>query len=415
MIRHIGQIIWNQRAANIYLWLEIVVIFVVLWVCVDLFYTRLITYIAPMGHNIENVYEFRFKVAPRPLKEEPRGEPSTDFDNLSALYERIRLLPEVESVAMSYSAVPYSSLFNMLLAYDTTRNVISDQKIVMPEYFEVFRCLDHTGDYHSLMRIMERSDGFIVSQKVVDALFPDGKYDHKGLYDNPKDTINRRFISAVIPSYRRNDFSVPHPVHFYSMHDMVKTESVREDIFGIDIHVRLKPEADLHFAERFMRTTGKEMEKGKIYLAEVVPMIKYRDRSNQAETDKLKQYASLSIFILINIFLGVIGTFWYRTEQRTSEMGLRLCMGTTCGGLIRQMLTEGLILLAIATVPAALISYNIALAELIDTNMQPFGAGRFVVGQLITFAMMAIMILAGIYLPSQRITKLQPAEALRYE
>ena len=36
----------------------------------------------------------------------------------------------------------------------------------------------------------------------------------------------------------------------------------------------------------------------------------------------MKTRVAVACFLMANIFLGIIGTFWFRTEYRKGEMGL---------------------------------------------------------------------------------------------
>ena len=51
--------IYNERRSNAFLWIELLLVFVVLWYIVDLVYVTLHIYYQPMGFNIENTYVLR--------------------------------------------------------------------------------------------------------------------------------------------------------------------------------------------------------------------------------------------------------------------------------------------------------------------------------------------------------------------
>ena len=63
------------------------------------------------------------------------------------------------------------------------------------------------------------------------------------------------------------------------------------------------------------------------------------------DTDKVNSQAVVVLFLLVNVFLGLIGTFWFRTRRRRSEIALRMAMGSTRGGVFRLLIGEGLLLL----------------------------------------------------------------------
>ena len=118
------------------------------------------------------------------------------------------------------------------------------------------------------------------------------------------------------------------------------------------------------------------------------------------------------LFLLVNIFLGIIGTFWYRTQQRRSELGLRIALGSSLPGLNALLIGEGVLLLSLAAVPAWIVCYHIGSADLTDAWQMEWGAARFIPGAVITLLLMVAMIVAGIWYPARQAMKIQPAEAL---
>ena len=81
-----------------------------------------------------------------------------------------------------------------------------------------------------------------------------------------------------------------------------------------------------------------------------------------------------------------------------------------------RLITEGFIILCLATIPAIIIDFNIANAELNAwRNSTTLEIGRFIITVLISFALIAIMMLIGIWIPARKAMKIEPAEALRDE
>ena len=105
-------------------------------------------------------------------------------------------------------------------------------------------------------------------------------------------------------------------------------------------------------------------------------------------------------FPAVEYLLGVIGTFWFRTQQRRKEVALRLALGSSRRGIFSCLMYEGVLLLTLAAVPAAVIAFNIGYAELVDVGKMPFDAGRFLPALALTWLLMALMIVAGIWYPA---------------
>ena len=81
------------------------------------------------------------------------------------------------------------------------------------------------------------------------------------------------------------------------------------------------------------------------------------------------------------------------------------------GQLRMTVLGEGLVLLTLAFIPAVVICLNIAFANLIDSNLMDNSFLRFTGGMLVTFLLVAGMIIAGIWYPANEAAQLQPADA----
>jgi putative ABC transport system permease protein len=120
-------------------------------------------------------------------------------------------------------------------------------------------------------------------------------------------------------------------------------------------------------------------------------------------------------FLLMNIFLGVTGTFWFRTQQRRKEVALRMALGSSRKTVFFRLVCEGMGLLLLAAIPAVVIALNVGMAELVDVDKMPFTAGRFLLAVLFTLLLMALMIIAGISYPARKAMNIQPAEALHDE
>ena len=119
-------------------------------------------------------------------------------------------------------------------------------------------------------------------------------------------------------------------------------------------------------------------------------------------------------FLLLNILLGIVGTFWFRTQHRRSELALRVAVGSSRAQLWGRLNNEGIVLLSLAALPAAVICYNIGYLDLTDGYME-WGTARFLITFAISYFLMALMILAGIWFPARQAIRIQPAEALREE
>ncbi len=123
----------------------------------------------------------------------------------------------------------------------------------------------------------------------------------------------------------------------------------------------------------------------------------------------------LSVFGFIALLLTVVGLFGHMSHNvrtREHELGIRMALGAWPGRLIRMVLRQGLVLVALGTVTGLVLA---------------FGLSRFMSALLygvapsdpVTFGAAAVLVfcvgLAASYLPARRVSRVDPVVALRTE
>ena len=186
---------------------------------------------------------------------------------------------------------------------------------------------------------------------------------------------------------------------------------------GLNLFIRIKPAADNdRFVTGFTREMAQQLRLGNIYLKDVVPMSYYRNEMLRSWMDDIRFYSSGILFFLLNVFLGIIGTFWFRTQQRSAEIGLRMAMGASRRNIFRQLFAEGFALLGVAFLPAAVVFADLMYMEVTEqADMLIPLSGRLLCGMAVTLALIAVMVAIGIGFPACRAMRLQPAETLHEE
>ena len=100
MIRHLLQLIWNQRKQNAWLWAELLLVSVFLWFLVDYLYVMGRTYTAPLGFDIRHTYSIVISSlserSPDYIPKEKRERP--DGVHLLTALDRIRTYPGVDTI-----------------------------------------------------------------------------------------------------------------------------------------------------------------------------------------------------------------------------------------------------------------------------------------------------------------------------
>jgi len=122
-----------------------------------------------------------------------------------------------------------------------------------------------------------------------------------------------------------------------------------------------------------------------------------------------------AVFGLVAVFLAVVGLYAvkaYVVARRTREIGIRVALGSTPGGVLWLVLKEGLVLTGVGLLVGFWIAAGIGL--LVGSalyKVSAFDPVVFAVAPLL----LAVASLAACYLPARRATRIQPTVALRME
>ena len=428
----------NERRANIWLGVELLVVFAVMWYLVDWTYVTVRTWLQPMGFDTEHCYELTFnRLTPQAEGYQPGDEAEADMRNLLEIVERLRHRPGVEYAAVSQNSIPYidgSNGFNLRIDSVMTTGML---RWGQPDFFRMFRVQGvavltedgrkvQTTSPDSLAAVLESSaSNVLISRNYVS----DHRYASLG-YADALPLLGYEVGKGDDGSYSFRIAGICEPMrwsHFSTVNEwggpLVGVAMDDDGVIGmgnplyVQVSLRLKPEADTgaDFMEALLDDADRLYTLGNVFLLDVQPFAALQRTMELDDVNEARTQLCVIGFLLLNIFLGVIGTFWFRTQHRRSEIALRMAFGSTRRGVFGRLVDEGLLLLTLAAVPAALVAFNVGMAELVDVERMPFDAVRFVVAIGVTWALMSVMVVLGIWYPARRAMRVQPAEALHDE
>lgn len=413
----------NEWRSNLFLFVELLLVFTVLWYIVDWTVVTARVYNAPMGFDTDHCYNIDLgKYTPKAAAYNPELTAENDMEDLLQIVDRLKHRPGVEAVALSQNCYPYNDGSNgVRIAVDT---VLLQARffIVEPDYFRVFRfqAADGSGP-DKLVEAVRRKEIVITSNLTDD--YPElGFADATPLlgrevpYWDPKATVRHR-IGAIAEPTRWSHFYTSHEYGGAFITTTLDMDLLKEygEARYITLSLRVAEDEDHDFIDRLMDDADRLYQVGNLYLLNTTSFDDLREISELENMNEVKTQLCVLGFLLMNIFLGVIGTFWFRTQHRRGEVALRMAMGSSRSEIFQRLMAEGVVLLTLAAVPAIVIAFNIGIAELVDVAKMHFTADRFLIGIALTWLLMALMIVAGIWYPASRAMKVQPAEALHDE
>lgn len=402
----------NEWLSNLWLALELLVVSVVMWYVVDYLYTRAATYLEPRGFNIEHCYLIELgELTPKSPDYTPDKSRDDTHADIAELVERLRRRPEVEAVSLSQNSYPYNgSNSSGEVRYDTLQSPgWTIRRMVTPDFVRVFRYQGTRGETpEQLAEMLERGE-FLASDNLY------RKYDRKLTEFVGKrfqlfgDTTKTYQLGAALQNVRYHDYDQAHSSFCF----LAKLPFY---YVGLELCVRVREGQDDDFITKLKKDSESQFRVGNLFISEIRSFHDIRRNFQQAWTNNIRNYVMGMGFLLLNIFLGLLGTFWFRTQQRRSEIALHKAHGATDRAIFSRLLSEGLLLLAVVTPIVLVIDWNLAHMELNswrnDTTLE---WDRLLLCAGISFVLMALMIIIGIGIPARKAMKVQPAEALHNE
>ena len=216
-----------------------------------------------------------------------------------------------------------------------------------------------------------------------------------------KDSLQTHHVGAIAYGMRRSDFE---PMWSGNLYMNINFSDIKY------VGIRVKPGTGHLFAESLSES---DMQVGNLYLSDLKSIEDMRYSAQIEKYQDIRNKIIFAVFVLMVIFLGFLGSFWFRTQQRASEIAIRKVSGASDRAIYTRFFGEGMILLAVSIVLALPLIYGLSKTEMpggwtLDVT-QTATAG------ICTVLILAILIVAGIYAPALKATRIDIAEVLKNE
>ncbi len=423
MIKQIFTLIWNRRRQNAWVLIELFLVFLVMWFLIDFIGTTTYHYIPPLGYNIEDVYLMEMDLNNDLEVDVTR----TNGQCILEIADRLSRIPEVESVGIDTWSFPMSATNYGIGIMLKDSSMIGNRRImVTPGWMDVFqfrlrepdRPFDRMNSSLGEMALSVDAYDRLVEKHLENGLPFDRNEEYQTNEGNPLRLYN------IVEDFRENRFLGK---SYWLFYHLTENEIASYDGWPLEYNItfRLRPGTDSpDFRETFLEKNRDLLSVDQIYLVDIMP---YSDMEEwfvlmYGIKNRVQMYAVITVFLLINVFLGLIGTFWFRTRQRRAEIGLRVALGSDYSTVGKLLYSEGWALLTIVAIPAAVLCWNAAyfefsLGEWVLVARRPVAWGwvRFVSVTLSTYFLIGLILTAGIWYPARQAMGIQPAEALHEE
>ena len=399
MIQHILKQIWTQRRRNAWIFAELFIVFVLAWYIIDYGFMMVYNRLLPRGFDMENTYRVKHR------------DLTTDADKeaFRIFYDKVKRYPGVQTAFLTgkYSGTtPFCNSFSgYTVKTDTTsasEGFGAQSKPVGSEnYFSIFKVKSVINPDKLGHLNFSDKNSIVLSENLAKALFKDEPAYGKTVFVGTSPYV----VSDVVASQKRYDYEQ----HCYSFFYQRNDSTVRE------------PEIAIRVGENFSLQNFKNDITGSIVSYKAV---KYNMEAMDGTTNNIRMRSGVMIFFLLNIALGIIGTFWFRNQARRNEIGLRMALGSSRNKLQAQYIAEAILLLTLAAIPAFCVNAFLVQADVIEVvGQQVANSGyitnnkwlRFFITNAITFILLAIVVALSVWIPAYRASRVQPVEALREE
>jgi putative ABC transport system permease protein len=401
MIRHVLTLMWNRRWANALLILEIFLAYVVLFAVGTICTSLWENYRQPLGFGYDNVWEVNFSSGTQSMAER--------YITFEQVLARLRATQGVVAVAPTGSNTPFSfndSRTSLEISTEAgePERPINDINFyfVGPELREVVGLKLTAGRWFDQRDVAQGTHPpMVINEQLQRALYPNGESAVGKIL--PLNGEEKQRIIGVISDYRTDGelSEVHHAMFSPLMPADTATHEVRT------LLVRVAPGSGAALEKRIsddIRRIGPGWTSTIRTLDE-----RHSSQLKQVITRPLLLVV-MSVFLLINVALGLFGVLWLAISARRAELGVRRALGASAGAISRLIVGETL----------ALTTFGLVLGLLVAVQFPLLGAFAVPAGVYITamgLAAVGLYILAlvcALY-PSQLAASIQPAVALREE
>ncbi|MDL2315011.1 ABC transporter permease [Bacteroidales bacterium OttesenSCG-928-C19] len=423
MIRHIFKIIWTERKINVWILLELVLVFSILWFCWGYLFSIGKEYVKPLGVDTNHVYSVQLSIKKDVVDAYRAGDKDVQKNIQAAIwniYDQIKTYPLLESTTFS--------------AHNWGRYTIDSMQYgiytyyVHPEYFDLFKIeltegrLFEENEFPTVNEVVIRGDANnqILHYGVSVSDFSDDKdylpdlniKDIKTLTYTENEELFTAKVVGIAPKMKRTQISQYTEAVFFPL---------RRDNYNLplypSIYIRVKPDADQNFISKFKEDMQQALSIYPYSFYDITPFdngLEFHKNVSQ----NLKSVYAISLFLIVSIVLGLVGTFWFRIQSRKKDIGLRMSLGASKSSVKSMFIIESVLLLFMASIIATILCINISFIDVFEAFGFDFLSGEnrgILTNYFVTFLPLSIITVLSVWYPAKKASKIQPATVLKMD
>lgn len=398
----------NEWRSNIWIIMELAIVGVVTWSCFTLIVHLVSLRMQHYGYSTDNLYHAEVMYIP---KESVSYKEYTDsihnhVTDLAMIRSKLSDNPYVETTGLGSNSMPYN--FNFLgsgitfTEADSTYTYFGNRRFITPAVVRMLKLEGFNGETTEQLAAMIEKGDIIVSNTNIerdDQAHPEDYIGKDVILD--RDSTRTYRVGGTAYGIHRSDYEELFLGVIYF--------PLSSNDWGNEMIIEVKPDMGQKFIES---TKASDLEHGNVYLSDLKSLDQMRQEAHHSIHTVVRNQTVCAVFLLLIIFLGFLGTFWFRIQQRTSEIAVRMVNGATRNDIFRRLLSEGFALLAISSLISisleiAMIHYEVGNWGMKISSIIPWLA------MICATAVLAIMITAGIWMPAHKAMNINPASALK--
>lgn len=431
MLKLILKNLWARRRKNGWLFAELTLVSIISWVVLDPVIVVSHDRNIPLGYDAERLCLISLGILqPQASGYDLEAQDSAKIvDNYLSLVRRVKDFDGVELATPLLGFCFPNSNGSSNSSYYAEGDTMPVSTMVMQflphtDFFETYGFRPGKGlDPEQLSDYNYTQGDIVLTENAAQQIFHSESVHGKRCWKGKYGVDTYLPVIGTIGTFKAYSEWRPVPVAFIPIQS-INEEDIPENA---QILIRLKEDVSMgRFLHEFRPWMVKELRRGNLFARNVSSYQKMIEVSeSNGFTPIYRRNLAMAVFFLVNLCLGVIGTFWLQTRTRREEVGVMLSFGATKNRIICLLAGEGVVLTFIASLLGFLIYLQYALKEGLDkgrnwiqtteTYWVSDFTWHFVIVSLIILLVLLLVVLAGIFIPARNISRIPPTEALRDE
>lgn len=389
-INHLFKLMWNRRKMNFLMIVEIFISFIVIFVLAQSLVKFAIYYNEPLGFNYKDVWNLEININ-NLNDEDARSE-------MELIKNELRAYLEIINFSEAFN-IPYASGSIQTVLELENKTITTNMLLADDNYADVLEIAMIEGRWFDEQDNASNYDPVVINKKLKEAFF--GNDEAVGKFLEQKE--NKRMVIGVIDQIKKKGELNDYGEIIFKRINPINPESW----IGQNILMKMKPGTSIDFEEQLLRRLTNVSRN---FTLEIVQMEKMRERFFAKYASIAYIFAFISLFLVINVALGLFGILWYNINFRKSEIGIRRSFGSTAKNIYTQIIGETIVLS----------TFSLILGSFIVFQFKIFISGWlrndiFYISYFISILVIYLITAVCAFYPSKLAAALEPAKALHDE